>query len=320
MVMPSDAGNPDETETALPSGKQFEIARGEMRAIVTEVGAGLRSFSIGGRELLDTYRQDEMAASGRGQVLLPWPNRVDHGRYTFQGKALQLALTEPALQNANHGLTRWLNWHAASHEVNRLVMEVILHAQPGYPFVLALQVSYTLTSRGLEVQTIAHNIGAAPLPYGAGYHPYLTVGTETVNPAILHVPANSYFRTNERSIPIPPPASVDGTPFDFRGPRSIGETVLDVCLTDLTPDADGFTRVRFSTPAGQPSVTIFMDASHQYVQIYTGDTLPDTARRRRGLAIEPETCAANAFNNGYGLRVLQPGESFTSLWGISPSE
>jgi aldose 1-epimerase len=313
MAMPSNLD-----QSALPSGKQFEIAQGQMRAIITEVGAGLRSFSVGGHELLDTYRQDDMAASGRGQVLLPWPNRIDHGKYTFEGKTLQLPLTEPALQNASHGLTRWLNWHAASHEAHRLVMEIVIHAQPGYPFVLALQVSYTLTASGLEVQTTAHNIGAVPLPYGAGYHPYLTVGTETINPAILHVPAHSYFRTDERSIPILPPASVDGTPFDFRAPRPIGETMLDTCFTDLIPDTDGFTRVRLSAPDGQPSVTVFMDASHQFVQIYSGDTLPDTARRRRGLAIEPETCAANAFNNGYGLRVLQPGKSYTSLWGISP--
>ena len=38
--------------------------------------------------------------------------------------------------------------------------------------------------------------------------------------------------------------------------------------------------------------------------------------RRGGLAIEPYTCAPNAFNNGYGLRVLQPGELFASAWSI----
>ena len=62
-----------------PSGKQFELAHGDQRAVVVEVGGGLRSYSAGGRELLDGYGADEMCASGRGQVLLPWPNRIEDG-------------------------------------------------------------------------------------------------------------------------------------------------------------------------------------------------------------------------------------------------
>jgi aldose 1-epimerase len=61
-----------------------------------------------------------------------------------------------------------------------------------------------------------------------------------------------------------------------------------------------------------------MDSNHQFLQVFTGDALPASAARR-SLAIEPYTCAANAFNNGLGLRVLQPGESFTTLWGITVS-
>jgi aldose 1-epimerase len=50
--------------------------------------------------------------------------------------------------------------------------------------------------------------------------------------------------------------------------------------------------------------------------VLSGDTLaPD--RRRRGLAIEPMTCAPDAFNSGEGLIVLAPGESLIERWGIS---
>lgn len=304
------------SEVALPSGKQYEIQLGATRAIITEVGAGLRSFSVEGGEVLDTFAPDEMAQSGRGQALLPWPGRIEDGHYSFNGKTYHLSLSEPAARNAIHGLTRWVNWRVASHEARSLTMELTLHAQSGYPFVLLLQERYTLTRRGLEVQTVARNIGSTPLPYGAGHHPYFTVGTKSVNAAVLHIPARSYFRTNERSIPIVPPASVEGTPYDFRAPRPIGETVLDTGYADLIPDADGWTRATLSAPAGHPNITVFMDASHQFMQVFTGDTV-DVARRRKGVAIEPYTCAANAFNNGYGLRMLQPGESFASAWGIA---
>ena len=302
---------------ALPSGEQYEIQLGTMRAVVTEVGAGLRGFSVEGQGILDTFGPHEMAQSGRGQALLPWPGRIEDGRYDFQGTSYQLPLSEPPAHNAIHGLTRWVNWRVANYEKHSLTMELTLHAQNGYPFMLLLQERYTLSSRGLEVQTTARNIGSSPLPYGAGHHPYVAVGTESVNAAVLHVPARSYFRTDERSIPIVPPVNVEGTPYDFRAPRLIGETILDTGYADLMPDADGWTRVTLSAPAGHPSVTVFMDAAHPFLQVFTGDTLSDRARRRKGIAIEPYTCAGNAFNNGYGLRVLQPGASFASIWGIA---
>ena len=69
-----------------PSGEQLELSFGERRAVVVEVGAGLRTYAIGGREVLDGYAADEMCASGRGQVLLPWPNRIEDGSYEFDGR------------------------------------------------------------------------------------------------------------------------------------------------------------------------------------------------------------------------------------------
>jgi aldose 1-epimerase len=48
-----------------PSGEQIRIAAGDQQAIVVQVGGGLRSYSAGGRELIDGYRADEMSSSGR---------------------------------------------------------------------------------------------------------------------------------------------------------------------------------------------------------------------------------------------------------------
>ena len=59
-----------------PSGAQIEIALGDQRAVVVEVGGGLRAYSAGGRELVDGYGPHEMCASGRDQGLIPWPNRL----------------------------------------------------------------------------------------------------------------------------------------------------------------------------------------------------------------------------------------------------
>ena len=145
-----------------PSGEQFEIAWGDQRAVVVEVGGGLRSYSAGGRELLDGYDVDEECASGRGQVLIPWPNRLQDGSYEFDGRSHQLPLTEPENRNAIHGLVRWATWTAAEREPHRLAMEHVIHPQPGYPFSVALRIEYEHSDGGLSVRTTATNVGPSP--------------------------------------------------------------------------------------------------------------------------------------------------------------
>lgn len=315
----SSASQAEGHDEGLLSGKQYRIQSGNTFAVVTEEGAGLREFVVNGRELLDTFGPNEISPNSNGQVLIPFPNRIDQGTYTFQGVAEQLPLSEPANNNAIHGLTRWLNWSVAAVGSDQVQLAIVLHGQPGYPFVLAVKETYHVASGVLTVTTDATNIGTAALPYGVGHHPYVTVGTDPINPDILHVPANSYFKTNSRLIPEPPAVTVAGTAFDFRTPHAIGTTVMDTGFTDLIPDADGFVRVKLAAPGGKPTITVFADKQHKYLQLYTGDTLSVPAERRRSLAIEPYSCAANAFNNGLGLVVLQPGQSFRSTWGIAVS-
>lgn len=300
----------------LPSGEQFAIERGEQRAVVTEVGATLRSYQVGGREFLDTFAPEELGGGGRGQVLLPWPNRIDHGRYQFGGRTHQLPLSEPQARNASHGLVRWLRWTPLERAVDSIVLGLLLHPQSGYPFTLALELAYSLGGEGLVVRTTARNAGATPLPFGAGQHPYFTIGTARVDDARLQLPARTCLITNDRMIPTGR-AAVEEAGLDFRAARTIGATRLDHCFTDLLPDDDGRARVRLGHPDGAPRVTLTLDAAYQFVQVYSGDTLPDPDARRRGLAIEPMTCPANAFNSGEGLQVLEPGQTFTAAWSAN---
>ncbi len=109
---------------------------------------------------------------------------------------------------------------------------------------------------------------------------------------------------------------MDGTEFDFQQPRSVGETVLNICYLHPSRDADGKLRVRLSDSAAQTALTVWMDASFDYVVLYSGDPLPDD-HRRKSLAIEPMTCGADAFNHAeWGLVTLVPGETLTGSWGV----
>ena len=299
-----------------PSGQQYVITHGSHRAVITEVGGGLRAYSIDGLDVIDGYGEGEMCSVARGAPLLPWPNRLQDGQYEFRGVAHQAALTEPGRRNAIHGLTRWLNWNASEHVADRVTMTLLLHPQEGYPFTLDLAIEYRLSDRGLSVRTTAANAGTQPLPYGAGHHPYLTVGTEWIDEALLRVPALQRLEVDDRQIPTGRTIPVQGSAFDFLELRRIGATRLDTAYANLLVDSDGLSRIEMQAPDGARRVTLWMDEAYHFVMIFTGDTIPEPARRRRGLAIEPMTCAPNAFRSGDGLLVLEPGQSVNSTWGI----
>jgi len=297
-----------------PSGSQHVIESGPQRAVVTEVGATLRSYMVDGIELLDTFAEEAMSDYSRGQVLAPWPNRIDRGRYNFAGRDRRLALSEPERDNAIHGLVRWLPFDVDATPSESVRLSCTLYPQKGYEFTLLIDITYALTHEGLVVELNAQNRSAEPAPFGAGYHPYLAAGG-MVDDAQVRIPAATVLTTNDRLVPTGE-APVQGTDLDFTSMRRLGDTRLDHCFTDLSRDNDGMVRVEFAPP-GRPVLTTFMDEQHDYIQVFTGDAIGKEDRRRRGLAIEPMTCAPDAFNNGRGLRVLEPGESFGSRWGIS---
>jgi aldose 1-epimerase len=298
-----------------PSGQQVELRHGGQRATIIEVGGGLREYLVDGEPVLDGYAVGEMASGGRGQILVPWPNRLADGRYEFGGQTLEVPVDEAETHTAIHGLARWANWRLESLADNGATAGLVLHPRPGYPFALAVEVEYTLGDEGLTVHTTATNLGQTPLPFGLGFHPYLTVGTAVVDAARLHVPAEKYLEVDARKLPTGRVLAVDGSPFDFRHARGIGDLHLDTCFTDLARDAAGLSWVGLSGPGRD--VRVWLDASFPFVQVFTGDTLAPE-RRRQGLAIEPMTCPANAFGSGAGLLVLQPGEQFKGAWGIRP--
>jgi aldose 1-epimerase len=157
-----------------PSGEQFELRHGAQRVVVVEVGGGIREWE----GVLDGYPVDQMCKSARGAVLAPWPNRLDEGRYEFNGETFQVPLDEPP--QAMHGLVRWASWRPVAVAEARVELEHVLHPRPGYPFSLRLRVAYDLAAEGLTVRTAAENVGNRPAPFGVGHHPYVARHADVV--------------------------------------------------------------------------------------------------------------------------------------------
>ena len=311
-------GTPLAFVTSSPSGHQYELTHGDERAIVVELGAGLREYGTDLVPIVDGYARDQECDGSRGQLLIPWPNRIADATYHFAGSAFRLPVTEPRTGCAIHGLTHSMPWQLVDHAAASVTLGLDLAPQEGYPFHLELRATYSLAENGLSVRVSATNRGDAACPFGAGAHPYVRLaGSALVDSALLHVPADATLEADARGIPTGAERSVDGTDFDFRSPRPIGSLVLDTAFTRLRAGDDGNTRMALTSPDGRHGVVVWLDRSHGHVMIYSGDTLPDVTRRRRGLAIEPMTCAPDAFNSGAGLIVLQPGEAHVSTWGIA---
>lgn len=303
----------------LPSGDQFVLSDGRQEAVVCEVGATLRRYVVDGRPVCWGFGEGERSGGGRGQVLAPWPNRLEDGRYEHDGVAAAAALDEPEHNNAIHGLVRWIGWVVTPLDRGSLRASCVIHDQPGYPFTVRLSCEYRLVPAGLEVHTIAENLGTRSAPFGLGFHPYLDAGG-AIDGARVQLPARRHLILDERQLPRGQ-APVIGSPLEALcgdDPAPIGDRQLDDCCTELQRDGDDRWRVRF-VPRGGPSdaVTLWGEAGFGWLMVFTGDTL-GPGDRRRALAVEPMTCPPNALRSGEGLVVLEPGERFEAAWGLAP--
>lgn len=295
----------------MPSGEQFEITAGGYRAVITESGAALRHLSFEDVDLIDGFGDDELASGGRGQLLMPWPNRIEDGRYEFKGTVQQLALTEPKRNNASHGLVRWAAWSVEEHTSTSVSLTYRLMAQTGYPWTLDLHVQYDVSADGLTVTQSATNLSDAAAPYASGAHPYLTVGTP-LDDCELVLPASARGLVDpERLLPTGR-VDVEGTAYDFRVSRPLRDTTFNDAFTDLKRGRDGRTEVLLR--GDRSAVVLWVDEQHRWLQVYSADDV--AGHDRRSLAVEPMTANANAFNTREDLVVVEPDETFSAVWGI----
>lgn len=305
------------------SGTQHALRAGDYEAVVASVGATLRSLTFRGRDLVVPFDADEVRPSYRGATLAPWPNRVVDGRYSFGGAEYRLALTEPARGHALHGLAGWLDFECVDKGPDHVTLAAVVQPQTSYPWRIEVRTTFSLGPDGITQTVIARNDSAERAPWGTGPHPYLVAGEGLVDDWTLELPADKVLAvTDDRLIPTELVAvdAQDPDRFDFRSPRSIGSVEIDHAYSGLVRDAAGAATVRV-TAEGGTGVEMTWDAACPWVQIHTADK-PDPALSRLGLAVEPMTCAPDAFNAerypfDTGVRSISPGEAASVTWTLS---
>ncbi len=259
-----------------PSGEQFEICQGDQRATIVEVGGGVREYLVGDSPVLDPYSLDAICDGEHGTPLIPWPNRLADGTYHFDHTKYVVPLSEPEKHNAIHGFLARRSWEPIRHETTRVVVGTRLRPLAGYPFALDLRVAYELGDGGLWVSTTATNIGDQTCPYGTGQHPYLSPGAGRIDNCILELGAATRILTdNERQLPTGT-ATVEGTDFDLRAGKRLGDQKLDTPFTDLDRDQDGRAWARLTShrrpqhrTVGRPALSDHRDLHRRHPKSHT---------------------------------------------------
>jgi aldose 1-epimerase len=302
---------------ASPTGEQFTLhhdgAHGPVEATVVQVAAGLRHLTVDGHDLVQSYAADTTPPFGAGIVLVPWPNRVRDGRWSHEGRELQLDLTEPDRNNAIHGLLRNTPYRVVERSGDAITLAATVVPQHGYPFHLETTVTYRLTGNGIRVEHGVTNIGAAAAPYAVGTHPFLRVGTHPVDELTITARTVEHVAVDARLNPtgLEP---VAGTGMDFSAGRRVSELELDDAWR-VEPDPDGVTRTILSAEDGTET-EIWQDADWEWLQVFITREFPTGEGPVTAIAIEPMTSPANAYVSGDGLRWIAPGETWRGAWGI----
>ena len=271
--------------------------------IFPNLGGSLQELIIDNIPVIDGITIDEKGLddyrnSFKSSVLFPFPNRVRDGAYHFGEKAYQLEINDTSFNNAIHGLVhdRTFSLHKEVGNTEKAVLELRYRADgsdPGYPFAYELGLKYSFSDRGeVSLGFELLNSGDKSFPFGLGWHPYFA--SSDLAESFLSMDALDHFICPERMIPEEKEAAGLADRF------AVGEQAFD----------DGYSLVRpacsFETPDYHLRLS-FEAGEESYLQIYTPP-------HRRSMAIEPMTCITDAFNNGIGLEVLDPGDSY--VWSI----
>jgi aldose 1-epimerase len=265
------------------------IRSGSSEAKVSLDGAHVAHLSLDGEEVVKPSNDGGQAHGGIA-VLVPYAGRIRDGRYTFEGTSFRLPVSRDG--HAIHGFAKDALWKLVREKTGSITLGSRL-SSAGYPGVLDARITYSVRPGSFSTECAVTNVGSRSCPFVAGFHPYFLAQSwriVTTGRTYRYTLADEYFPTGERR------------PFSFAevGPG----TSLDDCFRvagAIRLEAEGRTLV--ITRRRMP-----------YLVVYNGKYAEGTS-----VAIEPYTGLDDAYNNGIGLVVLKPGESFSCGYKVSLS-
>ena len=278
---------------------QVKIATGTSSfSIFPGMGATLNELILGGKTIFraahsDTQIQQLTREAFNGTQLFPFPNRLKGGKYTYHGTSYELPPNEKGPGHALHGLVYDQCFQIIDTDPEGFIKTaLLLEGHPGYPFAVHVINEMTLSPDALSIKTEVKNVGKSQAPVGHGWHPYFS-GSGNIDACKLKLPSKHCLEVDSTLIP-----TGQFLPFDdFNDSRLLSGTQLDTCL-EINPYLGS---IQFENPMEGFIIGIETNG-YDYLQVYTPPG-------RDCIAIEPQSCAPDAFNNRLGLIELKPEES-----------
>jgi aldose 1-epimerase len=282
------------------SSTTLTLRVGDSAATVSSKGAALVGLTLGDREVIPAFDFNQNVYGG--VLLAPWPNRIRAASYDFQGKQYHPEALD-GLGNALHGLVHNVEAVIIEQSDSHLVLQHTIQPSDAYPGELRVESSFLLESNQLTITYTATNCGSGKAPVGLGAHPYFPFDESTK----ITLNANTASVHGSDMLPTGQIAALD---LGLGGghSRNVAELSLDTQFTNLESPV-----VILSDAKGEIEI---WQQNANWLMVYTTQSFPWLAGSGPAIAIEPQTMAADGFNNGQGLQVLAPGVSTAFSWGI----
>ena len=183
---------------------------------------------VGGYDCIESY----VGGDGyQGAPIGRFGNRINKGKFTLEGVEYSLFINN----NDNHLHGGEIGYDSKVWDVEAIDAEepmLKLHilspdGEEGYPGNLDLTVTYKLSNNnGLSIRYEATTDKATPV--NLTNHCYFNLGGFASGKIYEHelmIDADTYLPTDDRLIPTGELRSVEGTPFDFRASKRIGDGI-----------------------------------------------------------------------------------------------
>lgn len=282
------------------TGNHFTIAP-KHGAVLTEVH--LNNISILDPIDIETELADNPFY--KNVLLFPFPNRIRDGKYSFEDKQYQFAINDTDKHNALHGFCKNAIFSVSEIKCEATKCSISCIYKYGgqyetYPFPCVLAVTYSLCDQaGLSIKINCTNTGNTAMPIGLGWHPYFQLDTP-IDELYLQLPKVQHLPADQQMIPTG--AQVDYP--NFEQLSSLKDIQLDDGFVILNKKENQ--KIRLVSKKYQLELSAQNPLENQYLQVFTPP-------HRQSIAIEPMTCAANAFNNRKGFITL----AVQSTWSFS---
>lgn len=331
----------------MPDGhtvEQYSLRnRSGSEATVISLGATLQSLRLHDRDghLIDVVlgydSLDEYLNGGTyfGATIGRYANRIAHAEFGLDGKTYHLPANngENTLHGGTAGFNRGLWDRVGPTRGNSIRLKYVsADGEQGFPGQLTVWVTYTLTDAD-ELKISYEASTSAPTIVNLTNHSYFNLGGAglgDVSQERISVKASSYTPVDTANIPTGDIESVDGTDFDFRAGKSLGEhlqSASDSAVVksqgyDINLVLDGGARLRKVALVQDPRSGLSMEVSttEPGMQLYT----PNFTRGRLigkgslayvghgAICLETEHFPDSPHRPRFPSTILRPGQTLRS--------